>query len=122
MKPSASDHLANERTFLAYLRTAIASIGFGFVVARFGIFVRASAAAEHVAARGSGSSTPLGIVMVAAGIAIAIFGLSRYLAVARALATGGPTELSTRNATGIVTLLALFGLIVAYLLYRAGGL
>lgn len=34
------DHQANERTFLAWLRTALALIGFGFAIARFGLFTR----------------------------------------------------------------------------------
>jgi putative membrane protein len=39
-KPVADlrDYLAEERTFLAWIRTGIAFMGFGFVVARFGIF------------------------------------------------------------------------------------
>lgn len=35
-----SDHLANERTFLAWIRTGVAIMGFGFVVARFGLALR----------------------------------------------------------------------------------
>lgn len=34
------EHQANERTFLAWLRTSIALIGFGFAIARFGIFLQ----------------------------------------------------------------------------------
>ena len=34
------EHQANERTFLAWLRTSIALIGFGFAIARFGIFLK----------------------------------------------------------------------------------
>lgn len=34
------DHQANERTFLAWLRTSLALIGFGFAIARFGLFTR----------------------------------------------------------------------------------
>lgn len=34
-----SDHAANERTFLAWLRTSIAVIAFGFVVEKFNLFV-----------------------------------------------------------------------------------
>lgn len=34
------EHQANERTFLAWLRTSIAFIGFGFAIARFGLFLR----------------------------------------------------------------------------------
>jgi putative membrane protein len=33
-----SDHAANERTFLAWVRTAIAVIAFGFLVERFDLF------------------------------------------------------------------------------------
>ncbi len=35
-----SDHLANERTFLAWLRTGLATITFGFVIERFGLALR----------------------------------------------------------------------------------
>src|SRR5437588_10828295 len=35
-----SDHLANERTFLAWIRTGLATIAFGFVVERFGLLLR----------------------------------------------------------------------------------
>jgi inner membrane protein YidH len=35
-----SDHLANERTFLAWMRTGLATITFGFVVERFGLLLR----------------------------------------------------------------------------------
>ena len=34
------EHLANERTLLAWVRTAVALMGLGFVVARFGLFLR----------------------------------------------------------------------------------
>ena len=36
----ANDTLANERTYLAYVRTALAFIAFGFVIARFSLFAR----------------------------------------------------------------------------------
>jgi putative membrane protein len=38
-----SDHAANERTFLAWVRTGIAVIAFGFVIERFTLFVLAMA-------------------------------------------------------------------------------
>ena len=38
------EHLANERTFLAWIRTAIALLGLGFVLARMGLFLRQFAA------------------------------------------------------------------------------
>jgi putative membrane protein len=36
----ATDHLANERTFLAWIRASISIIVFGFVVVKFGITSR----------------------------------------------------------------------------------
>ncbi len=36
------EHLANERTLLSWIRLSLASAGFGFVVARFGLFLQAT--------------------------------------------------------------------------------
>ena len=41
-----SDHAANERTFLAWVRTGIAIIAFGFVVEKFNLFIRTIAEAN----------------------------------------------------------------------------
>ena len=35
-----SDYLANERTFLAWIRTSIAVMSLGFVVAKFSLWLR----------------------------------------------------------------------------------
>lgn len=42
-----SDHAANERTFLAWVRTGIAIIAFGFVIEKFNLFVRTLAEANN---------------------------------------------------------------------------
>jgi uncharacterized membrane protein YidH (DUF202 family) len=39
---SFTDHSSNERTFLAWLRTGIAVVGFGFVVEKFNLFITAA--------------------------------------------------------------------------------
>jgi uncharacterized membrane protein YidH (DUF202 family) len=77
----ASDHLANERTFLAWLRTSISIIVFGFVVARFGItlreFLRLRGEVEHE----SGLSLGMGIGFMVMGIFMALSSsvpVSRY--------------------------------------------
>ena len=44
-KGSATDHLANERTLLAWIRTSIGIMAFGFVVVKFSLFVRQITAA-----------------------------------------------------------------------------
>ena len=38
--PRMADHMANERTFLAWIRTSLGIIAFGFVIERFGLFIR----------------------------------------------------------------------------------
>jgi len=60
---------ASERTLLAWLRTGIAIIGLGFVVSRFGLFMRLLAAQVHPghAAAPSGYSNILGVCLVAIG-------------------------------------------------------
>src|ERR1700689_951511 len=74
----ASDHLANERTFLAWIRTSISIIVFGFVVAKFGItlreFLRLRGSAEHA----SGVSLGIGIGFMLMGIGTATTSSTRY--------------------------------------------
>ena len=48
MIPHFRDHAANERTYLAWVRTAIAVMAFGFLIERFDLFL---ASLSHLAAR-----------------------------------------------------------------------
>jgi hypothetical protein len=47
-KPRVADHLANERTFLAWIRTSIGIMGFGFVVVKFSRFLRQNHEDRHL--------------------------------------------------------------------------
>jgi putative membrane protein len=74
----ARDHLANERTFLAWLRTGIATIVFGFAIGRFSIALR-----EFLKLQGHDSNTPglttwLGIISTVGGVGLILIGLKRY--------------------------------------------
>jgi putative membrane protein len=76
-----SDHAANERTFLAWVRTAIAVMAFGFLVEKFDLFLQ-------IAARSSGDARgmPIGGELLAnvAGLAlIALGGATMVLAIVR---------------------------------------
>jgi putative membrane protein len=81
---TARDHLANERTLLAWARTAISVMALGFVVARFGLVLRglSSTLAHHPP---SGLSTAFGSALVVAGAALTILATVRYLETGRAI-------------------------------------
>ncbi len=112
-RANLSDHLANERTFLAWLRTAIALMGFGFVVAKFGLFLRLVAQTHPVSL--PFSSGLIGISLVIAGGAMACISVVRYRALQRTIDSGDfePHFLPMLVASGTLTLLAV--LLVVYL-------
>jgi putative membrane protein len=82
--------LANERTFLAWLRTSIAVMSLGFVVARFGVWLRELAIQinPHVPMRHTGLSLPLGEVMIGFGALLTLLAAWRYHLVNRAIERG----------------------------------
>ena len=87
-KPAGpADHLANERTFLAWIRTSIALMGFGFVIVKFALFIRQISVAlgNKVAIPGKGYSAVIGVVMVALGAIIATLAFFRYLEIEKQL-------------------------------------
>ena len=87
MSSGYSDHAANERTFLAWVRTGIAVIAFGFVVEKFNLFVLTMASASSLDAgrrlqieRASG---PLGrydgLILVLVGLALIVAAAVRFV-------------------------------------------
>ncbi len=83
-------YMAAERTFLAWIRTGIAFMGFGFVVARFGLFLREMAHGNNmvVPQHDSGLSLPVGIALIVAGIMVNIFAAIRHRHYTKALDRG----------------------------------
>lgn len=111
--PSVSDHQANERTFLAWLRTAIALMGFGFVVAKFGLFLRLIARTNPIAP--PVSSGLIGIALVVVGGAMALMAAIRYRVLQKRIDAGTyePHFLPMLVASGILAVIAV--LLVSYL-------
>ena len=108
-------YLAAERTFLSWLRTSLSMMGFGFVVARFGIFIREVAPlAKNATPRGTaGISVDAGTALVLAGVITAIASMIRYIRMVRRLDRGadlaGPSWLAIAISIG----LAAIGLLLA---------
>ena len=75
----AREHLANERTLLAWVRTSLALIALGFVVARFAVFSRGLS----IATATNVTSTVFGIALVSGGFIAGLVGLVRFLRVKR---------------------------------------
>ena len=75
---------AAERTLLAWQRSAIALMGFGFVVERFGLFLQMVA---HQPLSGSqrGFSLGIGVFMLLLGAAVALISARQFREVARNL-------------------------------------
>ncbi len=72
------EHQANERTYLAWLRTSISLIGFGFAIARFGIFLQQLNPTEPTLGTPFFSSRLIGISLVGFGVFTIILAASRY--------------------------------------------
>lgn len=111
---------AAERTLLAWVRTAVALMGFGFIVARFGMFLRESGAPEGDLERGLFSITT-GVVLILIGVLMNLVASFRHVRFVRALRSGGDTSaaLSPAAVTSIAILLAIVGMLMAVYVYTA---
>jgi putative membrane protein len=127
-----SDHAANERTFLAWVRTGIAVIAFGFVVEKFNLFM------AEVAATALGAGTALGeaasrlqlqnlsgpfghydgLALIFGGVGIVVLSTIRFLRTTKQL--DDPAEYSAKSARAELVLAAWLVLLVAsYSVYLA---
>jgi putative membrane protein len=96
-------YLAAERTFLAWIRTGIALMGFGFVVARFGLFLReVSAIAAKAPERTPGFSLWAGTGLVIMGVIVIGGSTAEYAQKLRGFREG--REITGRPSAGAVAL------------------
>lgn len=110
-----SDHLANERTFLAWLRTGIATIAFGFVVARFGLLLRELAVKNQFQAP-THYSSEIGVALTLLGVAIMIAALLSFLR-NRRLIDAEAFHPATGYAIVLTVLATIVGVLLAFYLF-----
>lgn len=116
MIPRFNDHAANERTYLAWVRTAIAVMAFGFLVERFDLFISyASQSSSHAARQlhmHLRTTEWVGLLLIVFGAMIILLASARFLrnrrdiALERMEAYAGPV--GEKLLAGILVLLGVF--------------
>jgi putative membrane protein len=120
-----SDHAANERTFLAWVRTGIAVIAFGFVIEKFNLFLLTIASAVGDAAhrdqfewlsRSLGRYE--GLAFMFGGVAIVVLATTRFVRTTRLL--DDPETHSANDVRAeLILSAALMLLVTIYSIYLA---
>src|SRR5271170_760697 len=108
----ARDHLANERTFLAWVRTSVAIVVFGFAIGRFAIAMRQLTEYQGHGSKTTGISVWLGMSAILAGVAMMVAGLARYRKT-RVQLDEGKFEPAGFVVDLVAILTVLFGLVMA---------
>lgn len=74
---------AAERTLLAWIRTGLAMMGFGFIVARFGLLLRELGLGSHAPLNHPGLSTWVGSFLIVLGVLVNIFSAIEHARIMR---------------------------------------
>ena len=119
--PSAkvTDHLANERTFLAWVRTSIALMGFGVVIARLR-FLAVEITGRAAMSTSPNRSTSLGIAFASVGLVTLVFAAFSYNRNRRGIDSGEYQPLGASLIAVSVVIFLLGLLAIGYLLTLAG--
>jgi putative membrane protein len=109
------DYLAEERTFLAWIRTGVSVMAFGFVVARFALFLEESLINQAgYAAQPHQLSVWFGTALIAVGVTVNLFAARRHTRVVVELNRARfDADRSSRQAVVLAVFLALVGVAMA---------
>ena len=116
---SPSDHLANERTFLAWIRTSIAIMGFGFVVVKFTLFIKQISIVLGDKANllpSKGYSTSIGVLLVVMGVVLALYSYLRYRITAKQITNRAYKPSFTLSLLVTLSILIIGVLLIIYLI------
>lgn len=109
------DHLANERTFLAWVRSSVAIMAFGFVVVKFSLFLKQLSLLLGAKAGYRGLSPIIGVGLVITGAIILTLAYFRFKRVEAWLDSASPSPRSTLIPFLSVAILLFALLLIAYL-------
>ncbi len=115
-----TDHAANERTYLAWVRTAIAVIAFGFVLERFDILLHTivKTLGENAVGDLAHGGRTAGITMVAVGVATLAAATYRFALNTRRISSEQNMEYSPRSVLWVGGLFLALGLVVLFYVSR----
>ena len=109
-----TDHMANERTYLAWLRTGIAVMALGFVVAKFGIIIKELD--RNAPTSSYGRSSSIGIVLVIAGGFLEIMALRSFVRNKKSIEEGNFVPSTGLEVAAGIIILLVAALLIAYML------
>jgi len=122
--------LANERTFLAWVRTCIALIGLGFIIAKFGLFIEElnlvlSQSVSEITKTpytsmqskllSDDTSSLVGIGIVIISIVLILFALRNYYNISKEIRYDNYTPKHTIMYTTVIVFIAMSLAIIFYL-------
>lgn len=115
LKPSLADFFAEERTFLAWIRTGLSLMGFGFVVARFGLFLQELQVVQHnLVLQSHILSLWFGTALILIGVLVNLYAALRHTQLIAQLNSGEVAyPRPSKRAAILALLLALIGLAMA---------
>ncbi len=112
-------HMANERTFLAWIRTSVAIMAFGFVVEKFSLFVKQMAyyLGKEAAPPPQGYSSMIGIILVGLGMVMGVLAFIRYKKVERQIDDDSYQPSAILSVLLALSLIAIGFFLVLYLIH-----
>ena len=112
-------HMANERTFLAWIRTSVAVMAFGFVVEKFSLFVKQMAfyLGKELTPPPQGYSSLIGILLVGLGVVMGVLAFFRYKTVERQIDEDTYKPSALLNALLALSIISIGVFLVLYLVH-----